>query len=112
MQDTKSGTDRGFAPRTEFGICHGSPAVVPAKEGVPVGVGWYLLGSPIRQSTWVNMGTCLLALHTLAAREGGGRLDHNSLLQLLKSFRHLMSFFGSLICKLSLLGPSSGDCGH
>jgi len=59
---------------------------------VCLGVGWYLLGSPVCQRARVSLGAVLA---TLIAREGGGRLDHNSVLQLLKSFRHLMSFFGS-----------------
>ena len=52
----------------------------PAVEGVSIGVGWHLLGSPLCQSTWVNLER---AVDTLAARKEGGRLDHNSVLQLL-----------------------------
>lgn len=47
----------------------------------------------------------------LAAREGGERLNHNSLLQL-DSFRHLLSFFCVQTSNLALLGLSSTDCGH
>lgn len=59
-----------------------------------LGKEWYLLGSPISQGSWDNVGVHLLVLDTLAVRVGS--LNHNSILQLLKSFRHLMSFFGSL----------------
>lgn len=41
-------------------------------------------------------GPSFLVLDASAAREGRGRLDQNSNLQLLQSFRHLTSFFGSL----------------
>lgn len=60
---------------------------------------------------WGEISGSLGSTLVLAAREGGERLNHYSLLQL-KSFRHLLSFFCVQISNLALLGLSSTDCGH